>query len=63
MQVQCRHCNRPYTLKKEEVHGALDLLFADDLKHYNSQCAHCGKNNRVSKKQLRQGAPTWKKSE
>ncbi len=60
MQVRCRHCNRPYALKRDEAHAALDQIQAEDLKHYNSHCPHCGKLNRLSKRELRRGAPTWK---
>ena len=60
MQIRCRHCGRPYALKKEEVHAALDQMTAEDMKHYNSYCPHCGKINRISIKEMRRGAPTWR---
>ncbi len=63
MQIRCRHCNRPYALKREEVATALNNMFAEDLQHYNSHCPHCSKNNRVSRKQLRRSAPWWKREE
>ena len=56
MQIRCRHCNRPYALKRDNVHAALERMLAEDLQHYNVQCPHCGKNNRVSRKQLRRAA-------
>jgi hypothetical protein len=62
MQVRCRHCNRPYAIKRDEVHAALDMLHTEDLVHYNSYCPHCGKINRLAKKQLKRQAPTWEPS-
>ena len=59
MQIRCRHCHRPYGMKRDEVHAALDLIHKKKLKHYNSPCPHCGKNNRVSQNQLRRAAPGW----
>ena len=63
MQVRCRHCNRPYAIKNEEIHAAMDQIHAEGLKHYNSYCTHCGKTNRKSGKELKRFAPTWKPSE
>jgi Zn finger protein HypA/HybF involved in hydrogenase expression len=59
MQIRCRNCNRPYALKKDEVHAALDTMHAEEQKHYQSHCPHCGKNNLVSQKELQRAAPTW----
>jgi len=63
MQTRCRHCNRPYALKQEEVFAALESIEAEDLKHYNAYCPHCGKANRLSKKELQRAAPTWGKTQ
>ncbi len=60
MQIRCRHCNRPYAIKREELEAALNAVFSEDLKHYNSFCSHCGKVNRASRKQLQRAAPWWK---
>ena len=60
MQVRCRHCNRPYALKREELEAALNEVIENNLKHYNSFCHHCGKANRASQKQLKQAAPWWR---
>ena len=59
MQLRCRNCNRPYAMKREEVHAALDIVHAEDLKYYNSHCPHCGKSNKVTVKELHRGAPGW----
>jgi len=59
MQIKCRHCNRPYALKREEVLSALNEIHAQNLKHSNSFCPHCGKINRLSRKELQRAAPAW----
>lgn len=59
MQIRCRNCNRPFAVKKEEVHAALDMVNAEGLKYYNTHCPHCGKTNRVTKKQLERAAPGY----
>jgi endogenous inhibitor of DNA gyrase (YacG/DUF329 family) len=59
MQVRCTHCGRPYAVSKEEVHALLDQIVAEDLKHQNSFCPHCGKRNRHSRKQLETAEPGW----
>ena len=63
MQIRCTHCNRPYALKREEVYAALDTLHTQSLKHFNSHCPHCGKTNRLSRKQMRRSAPGWRPPE
>lgn len=60
MQVRCSRCHRPFALKKEAVHAALDHLEAEGLSHYNAHCPHCGKTTRVSRLELRRAAPMWK---
>jgi phage terminase large subunit GpA-like protein len=59
MQIRCRNCTRPYALKREEVLTALDMMHAENLKHYDSHCPHCGKNNQVSIKEMKRFAPSW----
>ena len=59
MQLHCSNCHRPFALSKEAVNSALDYVFAEDLNHYNAQCPHCRRVNRVAKKQLRRAAPNW----
>lgn len=59
MQLRCRNCNRPFALKREEIHAALEIVHAEDLKHYNVHCPHCGKSNKISVKELKRGAPGW----
>ena len=59
MQLRCQQCHRPFAIGKSEVHAALDMLFEDDLAHYNAQCPHCRKVNRVSREELIRSAPEW----
>jgi phage FluMu protein Com len=62
MQIRCYHCHKPFALGRETVHAALDLLTAEDLSHYNAQCPHCRRVNRVSKDELARAAPDWSES-
>jgi len=59
LQMRCSHCQRPYSLKKEVVEAALETVYSQDLQYFTAQCPHCGKNNRVSRKQLKRAAPNW----
>ncbi len=63
MQIRCRHCQRPYSMQREDVTAALDEIQAGDLKFHNSHCPHCGKTNQISKGDLKRAAPTWKPAE
>lgn len=63
MQLRCQQCHRPFAIGKEAVHAALDLMFAEDLGHYNAHCPHCRKVNRVSRDAMLRAAPDWKKEE
>jgi hypothetical protein len=60
MQILCNHCHKPYALNKEEVHQALDRVASEGLSHYDAQCPHCRRVNRVSQKELMRAAPDWK---
>jgi Fe2+ or Zn2+ uptake regulation protein len=59
MQITCYSCHNRFTLRREEVHAALDQMVAEDLSHYNAVCPRCGKANKVSMKQLKRWAPRW----
>lgn len=63
MQIRCQQCHRPFAIGREEIHSALDLLFEEDLAHYNAQCPHCRKVNRISREELLRSAPDYKKEE
>lgn len=63
MQIRCRNCSRPYALKRDEVHAALDVMHAEGLKHYDAHCPHCGKNNQVSIQEMKRFAPNWSPTE
>jgi len=60
MQIRCYHCHKPFALGKETVHQALDQMVEQELGHYNAQCPHCRRVNRVSRDELLRAAPDWK---
>ncbi len=59
MQIRCTNCHRPFAISKETVYFALDTIHDDGLNHYNAQCPHCRRMNRLSPKQLKRAAPDW----
>ncbi len=63
MQIRCQQCHKPYALKKEAVHQALDMMTAEKLTHYDTQCPHCRRVNHVSRSELLHAAPNWGKKE
>jgi phage FluMu protein Com len=59
MQIRCTNCHKPFAIGKDTVHAALDAIYTDDLNHYNVQCPHCRRANRLSPKELKRAAPDW----
>ena len=59
MQIRCTNCHKPFAISKDTVLAALDTIHAEDLNHYNAQCPHCRRSNRLSPKELRRAAPDW----
>ncbi|MBE9475234.1 MAG: hypothetical protein IMY85_10120 [Chloroflexi bacterium] len=59
MQIRCTNCHKPFAIGKETVYAALDAIYTDDLNHYNTQCPHCRRANRLSPKELKRAAPDW----
>jgi phage FluMu protein Com len=59
MQIRCYQCHKPFALGKEAVHAALDEVTEGNLSHYNAQCPHCRRVNRVSRDELMRAAPDW----
>jgi phage FluMu protein Com len=60
MQIRCTSCHKPFAIGKDTVLAALDTIYAEDLNHYNAQCPHCRRANRLSPKELKRAAPDWK---
>lgn len=61
MQIRCSNCHRPFAISRENVHAALDMLFEENLQHFNAQCPHCRRTNRVSREELLHAAPDWER--
>lgn len=59
MQIRCTNCHKPFAISKETVLAVLDAIYTDDLNHYNAQCPHCRRANRLSPKELKRAAPDW----
>jgi phage FluMu protein Com len=51
----------PIALSREAIFTALDVVTDENLPHYDVRCPKCRKTNRISQKQLRRAAPTWKR--
>ena len=60
LRVTCSNCHLPFILNREALQAALDEVHSEGFKHYNAYCSNCGRQNKVSKKQLRRSAPWWK---
>jgi phage FluMu protein Com len=60
MQIRCDHCHKPFAIGKQEAHTALDILNTQKLSHYDVQCPHCRRINRVSQQELEHSTPDWK---
>lgn len=61
MQVRCFKCQMPISLGRDAIFAALDIVTDEDMTHYDVRCPKCRKTNRVSRKQLLNAAPTWKR--
>ncbi|HSO28051.1 MAG TPA: hypothetical protein VLS48_08275 [Anaerolineales bacterium] len=62
MQIRCTNCHKPFAISKETVHAALDAIEEQDLAHFNVQCPHCRRANRISQPELQRAAPDWQSS-
>lgn len=63
MQLRCQQCHRPFALGKEAVLYALDMMHKQEMHHYNAQCPHCRRVNRLSQDELLRAAPDWTPSD
>jgi len=59
MQLRCYSCQTPFTVSRDVVEQALNIMEEDDLVHFDLRCPKCKKANRVSKEQLLHAAPNW----
>lgn len=59
MQIRCYKCHKPFAVSHANVIAALDMMVEDDLNHYNAQCPHCRRANRISFEELKRAAPEW----
>lgn len=63
MQIHCQQCHKPFALNKETIYQVLDMMVEQELHHYNAQCPHCRRINRVPYQDLVHAAPGWEKKE
>jgi phage FluMu protein Com len=61
MQIRCFKCQMPIALSRDVIYAALDEVTDQDLTHYDVRCPKCRKTNRISRQQLLQAAPYWKR--
>jgi hypothetical protein len=59
MQIRCYHCHKPFAMGKEAIQTALQVIHTENLSHYNANCPHCRRVNRVSRQELLRAAPDW----
>jgi phage FluMu protein Com len=59
MQIRCNNCHKPFAMNKDAVVAALETVHSENMGHYNAQCPHCRRVNRVSKEELLRAAPDW----
>ncbi len=59
MQIRCFKCSMPIALGRDAIYAALDLVYDEDMTHYDVRCPKCRKTNRVSREQLENAAPGW----
>ncbi|HJS28946.1 MAG TPA: hypothetical protein VJ768_04965 [Anaerolineales bacterium] len=59
MQIRCYSCQTPFSLNRDAVHAALDIIEEEGLKYFNAPCPRCRKANRLSRQQLLKAAPDW----
>ncbi len=59
MQIRCYHCHKPFAMGKDAVIAALDAIQTENLTHFNANCPHCRRANRVSQQELQRAAPDW----
>ena len=61
MQITCFKCHMPIAMSRDALYAALDQCSDENLSHYDVRCPKCRKTNRMSFKQLKRAAPTWKR--
>lgn len=59
MQIRLYSCQIPFTVSRDIVHQALNIMEEDDLAHFDQRYPKCKKANRVSNEQLEHATPEW----
>jgi phage FluMu protein Com len=57
MQIRCSNCHKPFALSAAVVEAALEQINSEHLGHFDAQCPHCRRVNRVSPKELQRSLP------
>jgi DNA-directed RNA polymerase subunit M/transcription elongation factor TFIIS len=60
IRMRCFKCQTLFVVKIDEIKAALEVVHAENLKHYNAHCPKCGRANKVSNNQLKKAVPNWK---
>jgi phage FluMu protein Com len=59
MQIRCKNCRMPISIGRQMVDQALNIMYEENLVHFDFRCPKCKKTNKASQEQLLRAAPGW----
>lgn len=62
MNLRCSYCQTPFTIGRNQMLAALQLLQDESLHHYDAHCPRCRKANQVSRDRLEHFFPNWQEA-
>ena len=62
MNLRCSYCQTPFTIGRNQVLAALQVMQAEGLHHYDAHCPRCRKANQVSRDRLEHFFPNWQEA-
>ncbi len=58
--LRCSFCQNLYTVSRNEIIAALQMVEAENLHHYDSHCPRCRHANPIPRERLEWAVPNWR---
>lgn len=58
--LRCSFCQNMYTVGRNEIVAALQIVEAENLHHYDSHCPRCRHANPIPRERLEWAIPNWR---
>lgn len=62
MNLRCSFCQTPFTIGRNQMLAALQMMQNQGLQHYDAHCPRCRRANQISRERMEHFFPNWQEA-